>query len=503
MTPLTTTAPTTEQRTGPRMADSSYDREAVRTGVVHLGVGNFHRSHQAVYLDRVLSTGDLDWGICGVGLLPSDEPMAQALRSQDGLYTLVTVAPEPGAAAQSQTIGSLVDYLFAPEDPQAVLERLAHPTTRIVSLTITEGGYGVDDSTGEFSPDDPLIQADLEPGSRTDGSGADSPRSAVGYVVAALRLRRERGLPPFTVVSCDNIQANGQVARTAVTGFARHHDADLAAWIETTVSFPSSMVDRITPVTTEQTRALVRENFGVDDRVPVLSEAYLQWVLEDDFVAGRPDLEAVGVQLVSDVAPYELMKLRLLNASHQVMSYLGLLAHLDWVHEVCSDPVFAAFLRRYMHREARPTLAPVPGTDLDAYCRSLMVRFAGDAVGDTLQRQVVDGSERLAKFVVPVLRDQLARNGEIDCSVATLAAWGRYLEQHLDEGAGRLQDRRADELLTLVARDREHPGTLLELTSVFGDLGSDDRLRQAYRSARQALRAGGARQLVTDLAGAR
>jgi mannitol 2-dehydrogenase len=475
------------------IARPGYDRAQVTASVVHLGVGNFHRSHQAVYLDRVLASGDLSWGVCGVGLLPSDEPLATALRSQDGLYTLVTV--DPHGDRDTQVVGSLVDYLFAPDDPQRVLDRMASPDVRIVSLTITEGGYGVDDTTGAFAPDDPLVSADL--------AGEGLPRSALGFVVEALRLRRERRVAPFTVVSCDNLPSNGQVTRTAVTGFARARDPELAAWVEASVAFPSSMVDRITPVTTEATRTLVAETLRVEDRCPVLSESYLQWVLEDDFPLGRPDLGRVGVQLVDDVVPYELMKLRLLNGSHQAMSYLGLLAGYEWVHEVCRDPAFVGFVRRYMEREARPTLQPVPGIDLDDYCDQLVTRFASEAVRDTLQRQVVDGSERLAKFLVPVLRDQLRDGGDITCCATVLAGWSLHLQRHCAPGAGGLVDRRATELLAVAEQERATPGALLDLGVVFGDLGADMRLREAYLDARAALLRDGARQTMTSLGGER
>lgn len=470
----------------------SYDRAAVVPAIVHLGVGNFHRSHQAVFLDRVLGSGDLGWGVAGVGLLPGDAETIASLQAQDGLYTLVTV--EPDGSPQARVIGSLMDVQLAPDRPVSVLERLAHPVTRIVSLTITEGGYGVDDVTGEFRPDDQLLLADLD--------GSSPPSSAVGYIVEALRLRRDRGIGPFTVVSCDNLQGNGRIARAAVLGLAHTRDAELADWIAEMVPFPSSMVDRITPATTDSTRALVRDNVGVDDRCPVLSESYLQWILEDDFAAGRPDLEQVGVQLVDDVTPYELMKLRLLNASHQAIGYLGLLAGFDHVHEVCRDAGLASFLRRYMDREARPTLPPVPGVDLGDYCASLMARFSGDALGDTLRRQVVDGSERLAKFLVPVLRDQLAHGGDIVCCATVIAAWGLYLDRHLEPGAGELPDRRAAELLDVAARDRAAPGTLLDLVPVFGDLGANARLRTAYTEARRALEHEGARQVATTLGAA-
>lgn len=466
----------------------TYDRDRATPGVVHLGVGNFHRSHQAVYLDRVLQAGDLSWGICGVGLLAGDEPLARTLRDQDLLYTSLTV--DPDGTTQARVIGSLVQHIYAPDDPKAVLDRLAAPSTRIVSLTITEGGYGVQEDTGKFNPDDPLVLADL--------AGNGTPRSALGLIVAALKVRRQAGTTPFTVVSCDNIQSNGKVARSAVTGFAAIQDPELASWIQDAVVFPSSMVDRITPVTTPATRQLVQDVFGVPDRAPVLSESYLQWVLEDDFPAGRPDLDQVGVQLVGDVLPYELMKLRLLNASHQVMSYLGILAGFEWVHETCQDPDFDAFLRRYMDREARPTLAPVPGVDLDRYCQDLMTRFASPAVGDTLQRQVVDGSERLAKFLVPVIGEQLRNGGDITCAVTAVAAWGIYAEQRIAAGAD-LADRRTVEIAGLLGPDRDEPGTLVHLNSVFGVLGSNDRFRREYEDARSAILQHGSRHVVNAL----
>lgn len=473
------------------IAGPDYERAHVTASIMHLGVGNFHRSHQAVYLDRVLTSGDLGWGICGVGLLPGDAALAAALRAQDGLYTLVTVDPDGSTTAR--VIGSLVDYLFAPEDPRRVLEQMASPDTRIVSLTITEGGYGVDDATGEFAPDDPLITGDL------DGDGL--PRSALGFIVDALRLRRERGIPPFTVMSCDNIQSNGRVTRTAVVGFARSRDPELADWIDACVAFPSSMVDRITPVTTAATRSLVSESAGIDDRCPVLSETYLQWVLEDTFTLGRPDLAVVGVQLVDDVLPYELMKLRLLNASHQAIGYLGLLAGFESVHDATRHPALSAILRRYMRREARPTLQSVPGIDLDEYCETLITRFSSTAVEDTLQRLVVDGSERLAKFLVPVVRDQLDSGGEIECCATVLAGWSLHLQSHLEPGADRLTDRRSGELLAIAALEREAPGALLDFAPVFGDLGADERLRDAYLAARADLQRDGALQVAAALGG--
>ena len=473
------------------LARPDYDRGAVRTGIVHFGVGGFHRAHEAMFLDRVLSRGDTDWGICGVGILPGDLAMRDALNAQNGLYTLVTTAPDGTDTAR--VIGSLTKYLYAPDNPEAVLTTLADPETRIVSLTVTEGGYGVDDATGSFAPTDDATLADL------DGTG--TPRSVLGYLVTALERRRSAGVPPFTVMSCDNIQGNGTVARTAVTGFAGRRDPALAEWIGANVRFPNSMVDRITPATTDETRAFVSERFGVDDRWPVRSESFEQWVLEDDFSLGRPPLESVGVQLVDDVEPYELMKLRLLNASHQAMSYLGILAGATYVHEVCAAPLFAGFLRGYMNDEAIPTLRPVPGIDLDAYCDQLLARFGSEAVRDTLARQVVDGSDRIPKFLLPVVRSQLASGGGISHAALVLAAWSVFLEGRTEAGEPTpVSDRRLADLQDAVADERRSPGTFLDYTPVFGDLGSDARLRAAFVAARASLASQGALASIAALA---
>ena len=267
---------------GPTVATPGYDRSAVSAGIVHFGVGNFHRAHEAMYIDAVLARGATDWAICGVGILEGDRAMRDALQAQDTLYTLVTNAPDGTTVAR--VIGSIHEYLYAPDDPDAVLDRLADSATRIVSLTVTEGGYSVNDTTGEFDPQDPLTlhDLDLEPGTAL-------PSSVLGYITAGLARRREAGMPPFTVMTCDNIQGNGQVARTAILGFATRKDPDLAAWIAQHVAFPTSMVDRITPVTTDETRASVLAEYGIEDRWPVRAESFAQWVLEDTFPpAGLP-----------------------------------------------------------------------------------------------------------------------------------------------------------------------------------------------------------------------
>ncbi|WP_420121674.1 mannitol dehydrogenase family protein [Nakamurella sp.] len=474
----------------PRVAVPAYDRADVTVGIVHIGVGAFHRAHQAVYVDDVLAAGDRAWGICGVGVLPQDSGIRDALAAQDGLYTLLTV--DGAGATAARVVGSHVAHLHAPDDPQAVIDRMADPATRIVTLTITEGGYGIDDATGQFEPSDPLTLADL--------AGQTPPRSGFGLIVAALAARRAAGTAPFTVLSCDNIQHNGAVTRAALTGFARAGDPELADWIGAQVAFPNSMVDRITPVTTDAVRAAVT-GYGVTDAAPVRSEAFRQWVIEDRFSAGRPALEQVGVQIVPDVPPYEKMKLRLLNASHQVMSYLGALAGFSYVHEFCRDPEFAEFLLGYLHAEAIPTLDPVPGIDLTAYCRSLIERFGSEAILDTLARQTVDASVRIPTFVLPVLRDRLAAGGDIRRATLAVAAWSRYLEGATDAGAPLeiSPDRRRAGLQAAVEAERRTPGAFLDPPVVFGELAGDARFRAAFVAARAELAERGARAAAVAL----
>jgi mannitol 2-dehydrogenase len=293
---------------GNEVGGPQYDRTAVRAGIVHFGVGGFHRAHEAMYVDKLMRQGKaLDWGICGVGVMPFDLKMRDAMVSQDCLYTLVE--KDASGGWQPKIIGSIVEYLYAPDNPDAVIEKMADPATRVVSLTVTEGGYNFHPVTGKFDESNPAVQADLEPGAK--------PTTTFGLITEALVRRRERGIEPFTIMSCDNIQGNGHMAQEVFSAFARLRDPELGDWVESNVRFPNSMVDRITPVTTDEDRAQISERFGVEDAWPVVCEPFTQWALEDNFSLGRPTFEDVGVQVVYDVEPYELMKHRLLNASHQ------------------------------------------------------------------------------------------------------------------------------------------------------------------------------------------
>jgi mannitol 2-dehydrogenase len=468
-----------------RLPVPDYDRDLVTPGVVHLGVGGFHRAHQAMYHDRLLSKGAApDWGICGVGVLAADLRMKQVLDAQDGLYTLVIKHSD--GTYEPRVIGSIVEYLFAPEDPEAVIERMAAESTRIVSLTITEGGYNLSDVTGEFDVTNPDVLADLEPGA--------VPRTAFGLITEALRRRWKRGLTPFTVMSCDNLQGNGYLSKRVFTAFARLRDPELGDWVEHEARFPNSMVDRITPVTTDADRAEVRERFGIEDQWPVVCEPYTQWVLEDSFTAGRPPYEQVGVQVVEHVEPYELMKLRLLNGSHQAMAYFGYLCGYRLVHEAAQDPLFQAFLLGYMDFEATPTLAPVPGVDLEGYKHTLLERFSNPQVRDTIARLCAESSDRIPKWLLPVVRAQLANGGEIRRSAAVVASWARYAEGVDEDGQPiEVVDRLRDTLMRLARRQYEDPDAFIANRDVFGDLVDQKPFVSAYRSALASLHQRGAR----------
>jgi len=463
----------------------NYDRNRLSVGIVHFGVGGFHRAHQAMYIDRLMNAGEaFDWAICGVGVLEADRRMRDALIAQACLYTLVEKHND--GVHTPRVIGSIIDYLYAPDDPRAVIERLADETTRVVSLTVTEGGYSIDDASGEFMPGSPELAGDLEPGA--------VPRTFFGLITEALARRRKQGSPPFTVVSCDNLPGNGRLARTAFTAFARLRDPELGAWVEQEVRFPNSMVDRITPATTDADREQLSARFGIEDRWPVVCEPFVQWVLEDSFSCSRPRYEQADVQLVDDVEPYELMKLRLLNGSHQGLCYFARLCGYELVHEAARDPLFRRFLRGYMDREATPTLHPLPGLDLEEYKRTLIERFSNPEIRDTIARLCAESSDRIPKFLLPVVRVQLARDGELAHSAAIIASWARYAEGVDEQGAAiDVVDRQRERVMGLAARQHEDPLAFISNRQLFGDLIEHERFVTAYASALRSLHDHGAR----------
>jgi mannitol 2-dehydrogenase len=466
------------------LATPQYDRKGLTAGIVHFGVGGFHRAHQAMYLDRLMNAGQAhDWAIVGVGVLPGDARMKQVMDRQDCLYTL-TVKNSDGSR-ESRVIGSIIEYLFAPEDPEAVIERMASEAIRIVSLTITEGGYNFHHLTGEFIGDNPDVVHDLAAGA--------APRTTFGLVAEALTRRRARGLDPFTVMSCDNIQGNGDVARRMFAAFANLKDPELGEWVTANVPFPNSMVDRITPVTTDADRSAAAEEFGLTDEWPVICEPFEQWVLEDHFSLGRPPFEQAGVQLVTDVEPYELMKLRLLNASHQGMCYFGYLAGYRYAHEAAQDPLLAQFLLHYMDKEATPTLRPVPGINLESYKHTLIERFSNEHVRDTLARLCAESSDRIPKWLLPVIRENLEQGGEIHRSAAIVASWARYAEGIDEQGKSiNVVDRLKEPLMAAAALQRDEPLAFISNPDLFGELKNNGRFIAAYTEALRDLHKEGA-----------
>jgi mannitol 2-dehydrogenase len=463
-----------------------YDRHSIRNGIFHIGVGGFHRAHQALYLDEYLHHNPgSEWGICGVGLLEFDRRVRDALHSQDCLYTLVERSPQ---GDQARVIGSITQYLFAPDDRQAVIDALASPECRIVTLTITEAGYYYIESSGEFDIQHPTIQHDLQ--------HPDQPIGVYGFLTAALKQRRQKGLAPFTVLSCDNLQGNGNIVRKMLTTFAEMQEPELGRWIAEQVTFPNCMVDRITPATTPPDVEMVRDQFGIEDAFPVVAEPFLQWVVEDQFCAGRPDWESVGVQMTPDVHPYEMMKIRLLNASHLLIGYLGSLAGYTYVHEVMADSLIRQAVERLM-AEVTPTLQPVPGINLEDYKKTLIERFANPKIRDQLPRLCLNSSAKLPKWVLSSLRDKLEQDGAIDYISLTVAAWFRYLKGQDDQGKALVIDDPMADVLTQRARGETDPQPLLEISEIFGDLSQSQRFVEAVtKHLRQLYELGTAKTLA-------
>ncbi len=444
----------------PAIAVPQYDRFQVGQGIVHIGVGGFHRAHQTIYTEDLFNQGkDLAWGFCGVGVLPHDSRMRDVLKSQDCLYTLVERSAQGDKA---RIVGSIANFLFAPDNREEVLEKMAAPETRIVSLTITEGGYYLHAGTGAFDADHPDIRHDL--------SFPHEPECSFGFLLEALDRRRRRGQAPFTLMSCDNIQGNGDVLKTTLLAFAALRDPVLASWIKRNCAFPNSMVDRITPATTGAHRLLVRDEFGVDDAWPVVTEPFKQWVIEDQFVLGRPRWHEVGAQMTGDVLPYEKMKLRLLNASHQALCYIGMLLGYEFVHETMEDPEIRAFVRQLMDLEVTPILSPVPGVNLGKYKATLIERFANPAVGDQLSRIGIYGSSGIPKFVLPSILDQQERGGPRKLLCLVVACWLRFLSGRSDAGDEMsMKDPMAFQLREIARSGGKNAAPLLAVRAVFSE----------------------------------
>jgi mannitol 2-dehydrogenase len=447
-------------RLAPEVVLPAYAPGDTRQGIAHIGVGGFHRAHQAFYTDALMNTGEgLDWAICGVGLRTEDRRARDDLKDQDYLFTLFELGDSDDT--EVRVIGAIRDMLLAEDGAQALIDKLASPEIRIVSLTITEGGYCIDDSTGEFMAHLPPIQHDL--------AHPDDPKTVFGFLCAALAKRRAAGTAAFTLMSCDNLPHNGAVTRKALLAFAALHDSALRDWIAANVSFPNAMVDRITPMTSTAHRLQLADKHGVDDAWPVVCEPFVQWVLEDKFVDGRPAWEKVGVQFTDDVTPYEEMKIKLLNGSHLALTYLGFLKGYRFVHETMNDPLFVRYMRAYMDLDVTPQLSAVPGIDLTEYKNTLVARFSNQAIADQLERVCSDGSSKFPKFTVPTINRLIADGRETRRAALVVAAWALYLKGVDEQGQTySIPDPRAAFCQALVADDVLVTQRLLAVEEIFG-----------------------------------
>lgn len=437
----------------------AYNYAQTGVGIVHASLGAFHRSHQAVYTDSLLAMDGGNWGICGVGALPSDRNLISNLKSQDNLYTVMTRSAKGNTA---RVIGSLRETILLPENPAVVIDRLLSPEVKILSLTITEKGYCHDPQTGLLNEKHPMIAHDL--------TNLNNPQSAIGLIVAALKARRDKGMPPFTVLSCDNLPHNGDKTASIVKAFATLVDEKLAAWIEGNVAFPNTMVDRITPVTLPQDIENFPNEFGYTDNALVTCEPFIQWVLEDKFSLGRPAWEKAGAQFVSDVAPYELAKIRLLNVPHTIFAYPAYLMGFEWVSDGASDPLLSKYVRTVMDKEITPTLPLVPGIELESYKTTIIERFANPAIKDTWARICSDGSQKIANQLVPIIRERFAKGEKADGLALLLGAWFRYLTGKLDNGKTYpIDDPMADSLQKIALSAGADPMPFLTIKDIFGD----------------------------------
>ena len=448
----------------------AYDRAALTPGIVHFGVGNFHRAHQAVYLDDLFATGrDHDWALIGASVREADEAVRQKLGAQDWLTTVVE---QEADASSARVTGAMIDYL-KPGDSAAIIARLADPATRIVSLTITEGGYYIDPASQKFDPTHPDIA--------WDAAHIDAPKTTFGLIVAGLMARREANIPPFTVMSCDNIPGNGHVTQNAVIGLANLVDPLLAIEWGETVAFPNGMVDRITPATSPRETAMLAEQFGIEDNWPVFCESFRQWVLEDNFPAGRPALEKVGVQFVPDVAPYEHMKIRILNGGHATIAYPAGLMDIHFVHEAIENRLVSDFLAKVERDEIIPVVPPVPDTNLDDYFALCQRRFANPKIGDTIRRLALDGSNRQPKFIIPSALDRVKMGASVTGLALVSALWCRYCFGTTDSGAVIEPNDPSWDRLTMQAKlAKDDPKAWLAMGDIYGDLARSATFTAAF-----------------------
>ena len=483
---MTTLSLTNLPEIGKKIPVPKYKRADLSAGILHFGVGNFHRAHLAVYLDDLFNKGlCLDWALIGTGVMEFDEKIRTTLAAQD---FLTTVVEQDNDLSSAHITGSMIDFI-SPHDKKAILAKLVDPAIRIVSMTVTEGGYFIDPATQKFDPKNAAIAG--------DAAHPDNPSTVFGFIVAGLKARMEKGIKPFTVMSCDNVPHNGVVTRNAVVGLARLSDATLADWIASNVAFPNAMVDRITPATSDRERKIAADQFGVVDAWPVFCEEFRQWVVEDNFPLGRPQWEKVGAQFVGDVTPWEYMKIRILNGGHAAIAYIGGLMDVHFVHEAMQTPLIKAYLKKVTDEEIRPTVLPVPGTDLLDYQKLIERRFSNPKIGDTVRRLCLDGSNRQPKFIVPPIADLLKAGKSINGLALESALWCRYCFGTTDSGAViEANDPNWAVLQSCAKKARENPQAWLDMAEIYGDVGKHPQMQKRFTHYLNAVWKDGAEKTV-------
>lgn len=471
----------------------TYDRSKLKSRIVHLGFGAFHRAHQGLFTDEVARKSDSDWGICEVNLFGGEE-LIKSLREQNHLYT---VAEKGAESTDVKVIGSVNESLHPSLDGiNAVIEKMAEPQVAIVSMTITEKGYCTDPATGRLDKNNPLVVADLQ--------NPTQPKSALGYIVQALKVRRERGLAPFTVMSCDNVQENGHVAKAAILEFSKLLDAELGAWIEANVTFPCTMVDRIVPAATEETLNEITELLGVQDPCGIACEPFRQWVIEDNFVTGRPDWNIAGAEFVADVVPYEEMKLRMLNGSHSFLAYLGYLGSYAHISDTMADEGYRKAAFDMMTQAQAPSLSMPEGTDLEGYAKQLIDRFTNPSLKHKTWQIAMDGSQKIPQRMGGSLRFHLEQGSDFKWLAAGIAGWMRYVSA-VDEQGNEIdvRDPMAEQLKAVCDEHGQNASVvpaLLSIEAVFApEIGQNPQVIDAVSSAYQSLIEKGARATVAAL----
>lgn len=470
----------------PEIVLPAYDRSQVKAGIAHIGIGGFHRAHQALYTDELLQKDSTsDWGICGIALLNRDKKIYDALAGQDGLYTLVETGND--GSQSIRIVGSIVEYLFAPHNPEVVIEKLASDDIKIISLTITEGGYNFDPE-GNFKFETPDVQRDL--------NNPAMPKTVFGFLAAALKRRSATKSSGLTILSCDNIQHNGDVARRMLLAYISQAEPSLVDWVTENVTFPNTMVDRITPVTTTQDIENLKKKYHIDDAWPVVCEPFRQWIIEDKFSGGRPDWTGDGLQFVPDVSPYEKMKIRILNGGHSFVGFLGTLYEYTYVHEAVQDKTIRGLLIHFFDNEVIPVLERVQGIKLDEYKEVIVERFSNPYIKDQLTRIISGSSDKIPKFILTTLTEQLKSDGPINLQCLLIAMWCFYLENTEPEN---IEDNIAMMLHQKAKESLHDPMAFIRFKDIFGSLAESERFTETYLRFTTRIRNEGIRSVASGL----